>query len=799
GNDVPLVRFLNSFFAEINISECKNVENAIFVNVTANSNIKIHDNVFGGDLYLKLCTVIKNIELTKNEVQHLDILNTASNDILFENNRVKNTLYINDTKADDIILKNNEVAVQVMQTEETEITDEEDASKRSRGVFLEQCTIESELTIKSNKTSESLQINETLADKLSFFANKTKLFKIRNGRYRKVGIYYCMEIESFNCNNITVSKDITLSNNVFQDDFDMLYCKIENDLEMINNQFNGYHRLNNNTVLGSLIYKTVSVEEGVKISTSFMNTIIYHNKFNFVSFENTRFKSTFYFDNNTVQSSLKMGVRNLSDNDTSISFPKAVSITENKIANAMFFNLNFLSPLCLHHNNFDGDIALRNISHKNTIDFTGCYVGGTFAFSNTSKSEEDGDLILDNIFIDKRISFTNYLPASFSFINATFNGFEIPANWKMQKKELINNNAPTRREVEAGPPPGKRNFMKKRWDYFAKDKVVYVLKENILQKGKNEDADLPYNLIKSHYESDSYFNMIPMMWKFLQADIFSKEKKKEILINIKGGKDLLHAKYFIDQCVNKTFYPVYYGFFGKEIMEHIALLAKHFAEIEHTSEEEQVIVTISLLKVFFERFSKAMKLFENHIIYGESGDKKKDKRIYKREINKSLEEQYHVLRHIYGSNGELKEEDSAYYMWMHYKNINEMHSAPLGTKPKYWMKYILYERIFGWGVDLVRILKNTGWLVLVFAAIYKVMFWINPGLKINWDGRELYGSDIGPFKPIVLALQTTFSAILGDWAPIGAGWIKIPMTINAVLGILFVTFLIGAYGRKMLR
>jgi hypothetical protein len=89
--------------------------------------------------------------------------------------------------------------------------------------------------------------------------------------------------------------------------------------------------------------------------------------------------------------------------------------------------------------------------------------------------------------------------------------------------------------------------------------------------------------------------------------------------------------------------------------------------------------------------------------------------------------------------------------------------------------------------------------VVLFAASYQVMFWINPGLKISWDGRELYGPDIGPVKSVVLALQTTFSAILGDWAPIGAGWIKIPMTINAVLGILFVTFLIGAYGRKMLR
>jgi hypothetical protein len=72
-------------------------------------------------------------------------------------------------------------------------------------------------------------------------------------------------------------------------------------------------------------------------------------------------------------------------------------------------------------------------------------------------------------------------------------------------------------------------------------------------------------------------------------------------------------------------------------------------------------------------------------------------------------------------------------------------------------------------------------------------------LKIKWDDVDLYGKDIDIWWSGVLALQTTFSAVLGDWAPIGSGIIKIPMTINAILGVLFVTFLIGAYGRKMLR
>jgi hypothetical protein len=420
-----------------------------------------------------------------------------------------------------------------------------------------------------------------------------------------------------------VNKDVTFNNNIFHYDFDMLYCKIENDLEFTNNQFNGLHRLNNNTVLGSLIYKTVPVE-GIQIGTTFMNTVIHHNKFNFVSLENIQADSTFHFDKNTVQGSLKIGMRDLAAADTVISFPEAVSITENKIKDARFFNLNFKSPVLLRQNNFEGDLTFRNTVNHKTVDFTGCYVGGSFVFYNARREEENGDLILDNTFIDKRISFNNYAPASFSFINATFNGFEIPREWKMRNKKLLKTSA--------------------------KNKPEYILKENILQKKKYQDADLPYNLIKAHYESDGYFTDLPVIWRLLQSNVFSREEKIKILLSIEGGKEVLNVVSYIEPCVSKAFIPVYYGFFGKETIEALANLADHFAKNDFTSEDKNIAEIADLLKAFFSRFYYALKFFENRVVYWGSGNDKKDQRIYKREINKSLEEQYRVLRHIYGSN-----------------------------------------------------------------------------------------------------------------------------------------------------
>ena len=597
-----------------------------------------------------------------------------------------------------------------------------------------------------------------------FTGNKTNIVEIFMGKYRLINVSKCKIDGKFKCHDVSISKNLSFSNNIFHGQFIMQFCKIENYFGFNGNTFKARHELYDNTVTGSISYS----------SDEFAVMNIRNNKFNFFSLENATVLSTLYFERNEVHGSMRLGKDELSQSDKEMIFSEAVSMRENKIRNAMFYNLRFELPVFLHHNNFDSDLTFRDITHHKTLDFTGCFVGGSFVFHNARGGGNNGDLVLDNTFIDKRISFNNYTPASFSFINATFNGFEIPRNWRMHKKELIDKSHRNRQEA-------------------------FILKEDILKEDNIKKQNVPYGFLKQYYEANKDSQKISAKWNDLKENVLSNEKKKEILLNIEGGKAVLNALYYISECISKAFLPVYYGFFGKETIEALANLADYFAITEHKSNDKEITEIADQLKDFFSIFNDVLISFHKHTLFTGSKLDKKDKQAYRHEINNRLEEQYHVLRHIYGSNGELKEEDSAYYKWMHYKNISDMHRAPLRLKPKYWIKYILYEQIFGWGVDLVRILKSTGWLVVLFAAIYKVMFQINPGLKIDWDGGELYGPDIGRVKSLVLALQTTFSAILGDWAPIGAGAIKIPMTINAVLGILFVTFLIGAYGRKMLR
>ncbi len=208
---------------------------------------------------------------------------------------------------------------------------------------------------------------------------------------------------------------------------------------------------------------------------------------------------------------------------------------------------------------------------------------------------------------------------------------------------------------------------------------------------------------------------------------------------------------------------------------------------------------LPLSPITFSGFYFALKFNIQRKIHWENENDKKFRHLYKYALNDNLHEQYQVLRDIYGSNGELENEDTAYYWWKHYLNISEMQGASWKRKLRNGFKSVFYETIFGWGVKLPRIVLSTLIMVLIFAGIYGIMFMAMPELYVMWDGVKVFAPDIGPIRWIVFALQTTFSAVLGDWAPIGAGIIKIPMTINAILGVLFVTFLIGAYGRKMLR
>lgn len=144
-----------------------------------------------------------------------------------------------------------------------------------------------------------------------------------------------------------------------------------------------------------------------------------------------------------------------------------------------------------------------------------------------------------------------------------------------------------------------------------------------------------------------------------------------------------------------------------------------------------------------------------------------------------LGEQYCALKHWLADAGKLKEEDMAYF------HMNENFN-----KDSLWSKLVL-GGIFGWGVRLTNIVVSSFALMLTFFVIY-----------------VSYGMD--PMASIAVTIQGFFGVLLDpvitEWTSAqhehGVSGVDIPswlLTLESILGVLFITVLIGAYVRKMLR
>ncbi len=588
------------------------------------SGISISDSRFLGIIEISNVTASRDIGITKNVIYTLDLFNNLVNDVKIMNNEILKYINIDDTKANDIFLRGNEVA------RDYEATDEDKAEYTPPGITINACNVEGNLDIRDNHTIELLQINLTFADTLLCQRNTTKYLEIIRGKYRMAYVINCLEIMDFHCNYVSISKDMTFNTIEFHGKFKMQWCKIENDLGFSGAVFKDSCTIMKNTVLGSLEFasynetvirfrfspiqvnresrphllqnhNTFYFNEDVSVKTSFDKDIhIQNNKFNKVSIKGSEVRSLLYFDNNAVEGSLSIGDQFMSNDDHDITFSKALSITKNKINSASFDRLCFQSPVCLQHNNFNSDLTFHDTRHLKNLDFSGCFVGGSFEVHNSKPSNDDGDLILDNTFVDKRISFNNYSPASFSFTNATFNGFEVPQNWRMKRRKLIDKD-----RLKRFPWPFKNWQTFSSWFKILRhgDKGAYLFKENFYQKTNNKKSGLPYSFMKEYYEADVDLQSIPEDWKKLQQALFFDGKKLSKLDQTHRRDDeatdeqILRSCYYdFNQSIQESFSPVYFKYFDEDQMWRMMEASRHFSTVENNYMDKETKAIIEKLR-----------------------------------------------------------------------------------------------------------------------------------------------------------------------------------------------------------
>lgn len=139
------------------------------------------------------------------------------------------------------------------------------------------------------------------------------------------------------------------------------------------------------------------------------------------------------------------------------------------------------------------------------------------------------------------------------------------------------------------------------------------------------------------------------------------------------------------------------------------------------------------------------------------------------EDRQELADAYTSCKNWLATSGHLLEEDHAFF---HMRNARE----------RWLLKRCLLGGIFGWGIYLRNILLSAAGLVALFALLYTLM-------------------GVGALPDMmVLSAQSFISSFFGEWPaypPVGI--LSVMITLESMLGVIFITILVGAYIRKLLR
>ena len=161
-------------------------------------------------------------------------------------------------------------------------------------------------------------------------------------------------------------------------------------------------------------------------------------------------------------------------------------------------------------------------------------------------------------------------------------------------------------------------------------------------------------------------------------------------------------------------------------------------------------------------------------------------------INRAIGE-FTLLRDSFSSRSMLDESDWAYWHLKHYRNHRtNRYASNILIKAASFLNWIIFEKAFGWGVLLHNLLITLLVTVVLFVFLH---YWLCGDMVVIWDGERYQYRDL----PIMAMLLLSTSAFLVDsglsaaLVPEAKKWWKYLYTAEVAVGIIVVTFFIGAY------
>ncbi len=159
-----------------------------------------------------------------------------------------------------------------------------------------------------------------------------------------------------------------------------------------------------------------------------------------------------------------------------------------------------------------------------------------------------------------------------------------------------------------------------------------------------------------------------------------------------------------------------------------------------------------------------------------------------------LAEDFNVLGNAFAERGMAQDEDWAYWYSRHHETMHGLFHGGLGTRIGAFVRWFLFEMLFGWGVRLQNLGLAALFVVLLFGVLYK---WVTPEAQIEFNGFDTSFRHLTYPQSIFVSLMSMLSMDIG-WdigRNKGFRWLNVT---EVVLGIIILTFFVGAYTRLVL-
>ena len=156
-------------------------------------------------------------------------------------------------------------------------------------------------------------------------------------------------------------------------------------------------------------------------------------------------------------------------------------------------------------------------------------------------------------------------------------------------------------------------------------------------------------------------------------------------------------------------------------------------------------------------------------------------------------DEYILLKQSFGDRGMVKDEDWSYWWFKHHELFQRIHhSGSFREKVGAAMLCPIFELAFGWGVRL----GNLAFITVLFAILYRLFC---PSTVVTYGGDDVAMREIPWHGLLYISLQTLGAFNTGwDFGEDDNHAFQYLNTLETFLGIVILTFFVGAYTRMIL-